>query len=58
VPAGLLRLEYDRLQANIDKNDDHRFKAKGWAITVAVLVAVIRLTLALLLGAGLLAVIR
>jgi hypothetical protein len=28
-------MEYDRLQASIDKYDDQRFKIKGWAITAA-----------------------
>ena len=28
-------MEYDRLQASIDKYDDQRAKIKGWAITVA-----------------------
>ena len=31
----LLELEYERLQASIDKFDDQRFHVKGWAITVA-----------------------
>jgi hypothetical protein len=31
----LMRLEFDRLQASIDKFDDQRFKIKGWAITAA-----------------------
>jgi hypothetical protein len=31
----LLELEYQRLQASIDKFDDRLFKIKGWAITVA-----------------------
>jgi hypothetical protein len=31
----LLEVEYDKLQAAIDKCDDQRFKIKGWSITVA-----------------------
>lgn len=31
----LLEVEYQRLQAGIDKFDEQRFKVKGWSITVA-----------------------
>ena len=31
----LLTLEYERLQASIDKFDDQRFKIRGWTVTVA-----------------------
>jgi uncharacterized membrane protein len=33
--GALLRLEYGRLQAIIDKFDDQRFKIRGWTVTVA-----------------------
>lgn len=53
----LLELEYERLQASIDKFDELRFKIKGWSITAAGVLAALAINtrqISLLLVAALL----